>query len=158
MLVELGADVNVQATGGWSPLHLAAANGHVEVVNTLVQHGADVNVQKTDGSSPLHLAAYGQGADGDELNTAEAVATLLQHGADVLAITARGDAPLHLASTAAVVTLPAAVEYDCTPLSSRSSLSASRIRSLLSFSLPKMKFSSAPATRGDLSVSRRRET
>ena len=28
----------------WTPLHLAAQNGHVEVVDTLIKSGADISV------------------------------------------------------------------------------------------------------------------
>jgi len=129
-LVELGADVNVQANDGWRPLHLAAEHGHMEVITTLVELGADVNVQSNDRRRPLAQAALGGhveavrtlvqlGADvnvQDDLGWrplhqaareghVEVAHTLVQLGADVHAITTRGHTPLHFACTAAVVTL-----------------------------------------------------
>ena len=47
----------MQDDRGHRPLHLAALNGHVEVVTTLVQLGSDVNVRDAIGASPLHFAA-----------------------------------------------------------------------------------------------------
>jgi ankyrin repeat protein len=53
-----GADVDAQ--GGSTPLHSAAANGHLDVVKFLVAQQAEVNAKETDGWTPLHLAArYG---------------------------------------------------------------------------------------------------
>ncbi len=42
-LLSRGADPNARHRGGWTALHVAAANGHVAIVDLLLQHGADVN-------------------------------------------------------------------------------------------------------------------
>ncbi len=39
-----------------TPLHLAAANGHVSVARYLIEHGARVNAQDNTGCTPLHYA------------------------------------------------------------------------------------------------------
>ncbi|KAF9992193.1 hypothetical protein BGZ79_003398, partial [Entomortierella chlamydospora] len=71
-LIERGADVNarrlprklsnekgVQAVGttGSTPLHFAAANGCLSVVDILLRHGAIVDMTDKYGSSPLSVAA-----------------------------------------------------------------------------------------------------
>jgi ATP-dependent Clp protease ATP-binding subunit ClpB len=39
-----GFDVNVRHTLGWTALHVAAVNGNVEAVKTLLKAGADPNL------------------------------------------------------------------------------------------------------------------
>ena len=49
-----GTDVDVK--GGWmviTPLHMAALNGHKEIVELLIAKGADVNAKAEDGETPL---------------------------------------------------------------------------------------------------------
>ena len=42
---------------GTTPLHLAAKNGHLEVVRLLIEAGVDINKARTnDGATPLHIA------------------------------------------------------------------------------------------------------
>ena len=46
--------VNWKQGGGWTPLHAASYNGHVEVVKLLLAHpGINVNVKNKDGEIPL---------------------------------------------------------------------------------------------------------
>jgi len=62
---------------GWqrSPLHVAALEGHREVVELLLAHGADVNAMSKYGDTPLHFAITHRNVD---------VATALyKAGADV---------------------------------------------------------------------------
>ena len=56
-LVEAGADVSAKETDGWTPLHLSAQKGHLEVARALIEAGADVNAKKNDGWTPLHWSA-----------------------------------------------------------------------------------------------------
>jgi serine/threonine-protein phosphatase 6 regulatory ankyrin repeat subunit B len=42
---------------GWTPLHEAADNGHVEIVRLLLQNGAEVNARGVWDMTPLHEAA-----------------------------------------------------------------------------------------------------
>jgi len=74
----LYAGVNMRATtrlGAYTPLMLAAKNGHGPVVSALVKAGAEVAGANTTGTTPLMLAA----ASGD----VTAVRALLEGGADV---------------------------------------------------------------------------
>lgn len=42
---------------GWTPLHLAACNGHQEVVHELIVGKCNVNMRTESGMGPLHMAA-----------------------------------------------------------------------------------------------------
>ena len=55
-LIDQGADVNAKDSDGDTPLHWAAADGHVDVVKLLIDCRADVNAKNSDGDTPLHLA------------------------------------------------------------------------------------------------------
>jgi ankyrin repeat protein len=57
---------------GWSPLHVAAAQGDVEVVRALVECGVDTTALADDGRTPLHVAA--------EAGHVEVVRFLANHG------------------------------------------------------------------------------
>ena len=54
-------DVNLQSVKQrGTPLHWACAQGHMDVVKTLIAHGADVNRTDEIGCTPIILAAQGQ--------------------------------------------------------------------------------------------------
>lgn len=44
---------------GNTALHVAAFNGHSEIIHSFIKMGADPLVINCDGESPLFLAAYG---------------------------------------------------------------------------------------------------
>ena len=73
-----------------TPLHLAAAEGHVEIVELLIAAGADVAKRNKGGETPLLTAAF-SGAAG-------VVHVLLQKGACVRATDADGSTSLILAA------------------------------------------------------------
>jgi ankyrin repeat protein len=55
-LVEAGADKEASDADGDTPLHVAACEGHVEVVTALVELGADIGALTGDGQTPLQLS------------------------------------------------------------------------------------------------------
>lgn len=59
LLIEQGnANVNAHNNNsGLTPLHVAATNGHNDVIETLIKHGANMNIQDSYyQETPLHLA------------------------------------------------------------------------------------------------------
>jgi hypothetical protein len=94
-LLRKGANPNWRETRSWyywSPLHVAAVDGHLDVVDTLVKAGADVNMADWDQWTPLHYAAY-QGRP----KHVKVARRLLDAGADVYEQTWNGKTPLALA-------------------------------------------------------------
>lgn len=60
VLLNQCASINAKNKYGLTPLHYAAANGNLGVVEYMVEKGADLNVQCYRLRTPLHLAAmYG---------------------------------------------------------------------------------------------------
>jgi len=56
LLIRHGSKVDVKDQEGWTPLHQAAGNGSIEIVQLLVANGADINAQTTDGRKPMDEA------------------------------------------------------------------------------------------------------
>jgi ankyrin repeat protein len=71
-------------------LHIAALQGHFEVVEALALLGADVNVQLSAGATPVHIAA--------QEGHWEVVKTLVSLGADKNARKLRGVTPAYIAA------------------------------------------------------------
>lgn len=76
LILEYGADVNLQDRLGLTPLHHAAAAGNMAVVRLLLDNGADLNAANAAGVTPLYMAL---------VRSRARIATLLrQRGADEL--------------------------------------------------------------------------
>ena len=55
------ANIEAQDKDQWTPLHVAAANGHTEAIRELIAAHANIEAQDKDKCTPLHLAAmHGQ--------------------------------------------------------------------------------------------------
>jgi ankyrin repeat protein len=71
LLIAADADVNKP---GWTPLHYAAAKGHLDIMNLLLENNAYIDAEAPNGTTPLMMAA--------EYGTPDAVKLLLDAGAD----------------------------------------------------------------------------
>jgi ankyrin repeat protein len=70
-LIARDADVNKP---GWAPLHYAATNGHLAIMELLLEHHAFVDAESPNGTTPLMMAAH--------YGTPASVKLLLESGAD----------------------------------------------------------------------------
>ena len=57
LLITAGAEVNRQCEHGRTALQMAAAWGHLDVVQLLLQHGADPTIRDDEGMTPSEIAA-----------------------------------------------------------------------------------------------------
>ena len=94
LLLDAGADVNVEDGDGRSSLQLAVDRGFPEVAALLIRAGADPNARDVYGWTALHLAA-GRGNE-------RVAAALMQAGADPELRDDEGKTPADLAANALV--------------------------------------------------------
>ena len=104
-----GTDVDAKSVQGLTPLHVAAIEGHKEILKLLIAKGAEVNAKGVEGRTPRDIAS---GEAGDLLRThggktgsivvaardgdLAGVQELLDAGADGNAKDGNGWTPLHL--------------------------------------------------------------
>ncbi len=90
-LLDAGADLFAPDAHGRTPVHLAAANGLVDTLQSLLQRGCNPDTRDHDGRTPL-FAALEHGAVALPL-----VRALIAHGADPEAADSNGETVLGLA-------------------------------------------------------------
>ena len=57
MLISKKASINARSgEDGWTPLHCAATEGHIEVAELLLEKGANANAQDNSRMTPLDYA------------------------------------------------------------------------------------------------------
>ncbi|KAM8930209.1 CARD- and ANK-domain containing inflammasome adapter protein-like [Pelodytes ibericus] len=84
------SNINGVNPSGETLLHIAAANGHVHVVEFLIGKGAKIEVKDSKKRTPLHRAA--------ENGHAEEVRVLLRAGANIYCLDSDAQTPVHLAA------------------------------------------------------------
>jgi ankyrin repeat protein len=89
LLGDTPSDVECAVEDGRRALHIAADNGHEDMVRHLLSHDADANKKTLDGRTPLQLAL--------ESGNESIVKLLVRGGADVNANFANGETPLSVA-------------------------------------------------------------
>jgi ankyrin repeat protein len=78
MLLDHGADPNIQEDSGWTSLIMASRYSKLAIVKTLLDHGANMNSKDEDGMAPLMHATRYVNNESDK----ETVNILLEYGAD----------------------------------------------------------------------------
>lgn len=96
ILIDCGADINVQDCIGKTPLSMATLNGRYDVMEVLCSQGACVNLASNWGATPLVYAQYGRTKE--ERITATEI--LLRHGANPNLHDRNGRTPLHVVQDA----------------------------------------------------------
>jgi len=113
-LLRRGADPNARTTRdtrenttagvslkGATPLFLAAARGHVDIVRALVAGGADPSIATDNRTAPLHVASWGgdpnfrDWSDQEKKNLFEGTRLLVELGGDVNSAGEHGWTALH---------------------------------------------------------------
>lgn len=90
-LIASGSDANASDANGFTPLHLAAQEFHVDVAEALLEAGADANRQNRFGNGPLFVAVFNSNGRG------RMIELLRSHGADPYAANSSGQTPVGLA-------------------------------------------------------------
>jgi len=123
ILINAGANINALDENGYAPLHLAAQEGHLEVIRTLAKAGADTEIRdQQNNATPLHFAALeyninamreliNAGADVNvkvdhsslihfaaDFGSSEVLQEIIQAGADINILDKNGNTPLHIAA------------------------------------------------------------
>ncbi|XP_028646653.2 ankyrin repeat domain-containing protein 7-like [Erpetoichthys calabaricus] len=91
------SDINMRNGCNRTPLHVAAAEGHVDVVRLLAEHKADLDLWDNHGETPLLTAIARQ--------KRECVFVLLDLGADPGIVNHHGDSVMHHAAMMADIPL-----------------------------------------------------
>lgn len=90
-LLNNGANVNINASKGWTLLHLACRyKSDLDIVNQIIEHNANINARTSDGWSVLHMAS--------RYSTLDVVKSLIENNADLKAKKPDGWSALHLAA------------------------------------------------------------
>jgi len=90
LLIEGGADVNLQDNSGNTPLILAILEFDLEMCKFLIESNADVNLQNNRGDTPLHIAAR----NSEYLPILDIIDLLIQNGANPTIANGNGDTPV----------------------------------------------------------------
>eukprot|EP00043_Microstomoeca_roanoka_P020099 m.236861 g.236861 ORF g.236861 m.236861 type:complete len:215 (-) comp17106_c1_seq6:189-833(-) len=97
LLIENGAEVMSSNSAGYTPLHMHARHGRLEVVQLLIERGAHLEAKNIKGKTPLHIASM--------TGQLEVARLLIERGAQLNARNNKGHTPLSLAKQEDMKTL-----------------------------------------------------
>ena len=86
LLVEAGIDLDTLDGEGYAPLHRAAENGRLDIVNKLIEHGAYIDISLPSGTA-LNISVF--------FRNLELAKTLIRAGANINKVNEYGRTPLH---------------------------------------------------------------
>ena len=89
LIAEHSEHVNARGGLELTPMHIAAIQGHTDIVSLLLEHGADLEGGGISNQTPLHRASWS--------GKLEAAQCLLDHGANINAREIDDWTPLHFA-------------------------------------------------------------
>ena len=97
-LLNHGANASAQTNFRETPLHRAALNANLEVVQVLLEYNPNIGLRDGDGDTPLHdiLLKLGRSLEWKEV---EIVRRLLEYGSDPNIRRRDGSTPLNQASS-----------------------------------------------------------
>jgi len=93
--VSKGANVNAKDNYDYTPLHVAAYYGKIDIVKFLVSKGSDVHARNNEGGTPFHTAVTNYFRDQED--RLEIVKYLVSEGVDTTAKDDDGETPLDYA-------------------------------------------------------------
>ena len=82
--------LNCTNSDGFTPLHLAASEGHAPMIEILIKFGAQVDARTNNFRTPLHIACL--------RGKLSVIQALVQHGTDIDAKDIDGNTPCHFCS------------------------------------------------------------
>lgn len=89
LLLNAGAEVDVQNSYGNTPLHIACLNGHLNICQELVDAHANLEATNFRGQTPLHIAAA-------STHGVDCLMFLLRQNVDLNKQSLDGRTPLHM--------------------------------------------------------------
>jgi len=97
LLIKGGANPDTGNNMGWTPLHRAANNGRLEIIDLLLENGATLSKPDKEGNTALHVTCMG--------NRIECARKLLLAGARAGIVNLAGQTPAQLTRDAGLIHL-----------------------------------------------------
>lgn len=98
MLIQKGANVNLVDSNSWAPIHCAAANCNLKIVNLLLDHPEiDISILSQDGTSIFHYLTRARVDSDSETEYLKILKKAKERGSDISLHGKHLETPLHQA-------------------------------------------------------------